>query len=261
MVAGVAMGLILEPSGEYVVLTDILGSEDALGDMDFKVAGDEHSISAFQLDIKVEGITLDIMKAALAAAKEGRMTVLRAMTGCDPPPRKSLSTYAPRIKKIGIPADKVGMVIGPGGKTIRSIEESTGAELDVDGDNCRVYVKAYSDTALNAAVKVIEGMTQEMEVGLVFKGAKVVGVVPFGAFVEIAPGRDGLVHVSEWEVGRVKDMTTVVKEGDLVDVQVIEIGDNGKVKLSRRVLMSGGGGNGSEEKEKENVAPAGGGRK
>lgn len=256
------MGLILEPSGEYVVLTDILGSEDALGDMDFKVAGDEHSISAFQLDIKVEGITLDIMKAALAAAKKGRTTVLQAMGGCDPPPRKCLSTYAPRIKKIGIPADKVGMVIGPGGKTIRSIEESTGAELDVDGDNCRVYVKAYSDTALNAAVKVIEDMTQEMEVGLVFKGAKVVGVVPFGAFVEIAPGRDGLVHVSEWEVGRVKDMTAVVKEGDLVDVQVIEIADNGKVKLSRRVLMSGnnnGNGNGSEEKE--NVAPAGGARK
>ena len=237
MVAGVAMGLILEPSGEFQVLTDILGSEDALGDMDFKVAGDEEKISAFQLDIKVEGITLDIMKAALVAARKGRQTVLSAMADCNPPPRRSLSVYAPRIMKVTVPADKVGMLIGSGGKTIRSIEEVSGAQLDVDGDNQVAYVKAYSDDSMAKAMTLVRGIIVDPEVGMVLRQVKVVSVQPFGAFVELAPSKDGLVHISEWDVSRIANMADVVKEGDLVDVKVLEVADNGKVKLSRKTML------------------------
>lgn len=246
MVAGVAMGLILEPDGSFAVLTDILGSEDALGDMDFKVAGNDQGITAFQMDIKVEGITLEIMKEALEAANKGRRHILQTMDACSPPPRRALAPHAPRIRSIMVPVDKLGMVIGSGGRTVRSIEDSTGVELQIEQTG-EVWLKGPSDQALEEAVKAIEVLVYDPEPGRIYRQAKVVQVAPFGAFVELTPKRDGLLHVSEWGVERTPSITEVVKEGDLVDVMVLEVAEGtGKIRLSRKAVLLLDGGEVSE---------------
>jgi polyribonucleotide nucleotidyltransferase len=237
MVAGVAMGLILEPDGQFVVLTDILGSEDALGDMDFKVAGDESGITAFQMDIKVEGITLDIMERALEAAGEGRRRILGEMERCDPPPRRDLAPHAPRIRSVMVPVEKLGVVIGTGGRTVRSIQELTGVELQVEQTG-EVRLKGPSEAALDAAALMVDSLVCDPAPGRVYRNARVVQVMPFGAFVELAPKRDGLLHVSEWDGTRTPNIADVVKEGDLVDVMVLQVEEkNGKIKLSRKAVL------------------------
>lgn len=237
MVAGVAMGLILEPDGSFVVLTDILGSEDALGDMDFKVAGDDNGVTAFQMDIKVEGITLEIMAQALSQAKQGRKHILAEMQKCDPPPRKELSPYSPRISFMTIPVDKIGTVIGAGGRTARSIQDETGVELNFDQDG-ELQLKGPDDASLKLASEMVLNLITDPEPGRVYRNAKVVQVTSFGAFVEIAPKKDGLLHVSEWDFKRTASISDVVQEGDTVDVMVIEVsGSNGKIKLSRKAVL------------------------
>ena len=236
-IAGVAMGLVLEPDGRFAVLTDILGSEDALGDMDFKVAGDADGITAFQMDIKVEGITLPIMESALQAAGEGRRHILGEMAKCSPPPRGALSAFAPRIRSMKIPVEKIGAVIGSGGRTARAIQESTGVEIQIEQDG-EVFLKGPSDEALVAAEESVRALAFDPETGRVYRGARVVQVAPFGAFVEVAPKRDGLLHVSEWDVTRTASIADVVKEGDLVDVMVMEVAEGtGKIKLSRKAVL------------------------
>jgi polyribonucleotide nucleotidyltransferase len=237
MVAGVAMGLILEPDGSFVVLTDILGSEDALGDMDFKVAGDDNGVTAFQMDIKVEGITIEIMAQALSQAKEGRKHILAEMKKCHPPPRKELSQYSPRISFMTIPVDKIGTVIGAGGRTARSIQDETGVELNFDQDG-ELQLKGPNDASLQLASEMVLNLITDPEPGRVYRNAKVVQVTNFGAFVEIAPKKDGLLHVSEWDFKRTASISDVVKEGDIVDVMVLEVsGSNGKIKLSRKAVL------------------------
>lgn len=236
-IAGVAMGLVLEPDGRFVVLTDILGSEDALGDMDFKVAGDDTGITAFQMDIKVEGITLPIMESALQAAGAGRRHILGEMAKCSPPPRGGLSQFAPRIRTLMIPVEKIGAVIGSGGRTARAIQEVTGVEIQIEQTG-EVFLKGPSDEALVAAEESVRALAFDPEVGRVYRCARVVQVAPFGAFVEVAPKRDGLLHVSEWDVSRTASIADVVKEGDLVDVMVLEVAEgSGKIKLSRKAVL------------------------
>lgn len=231
------MGLVLEPNGDFAVLTDILGSEDALGDMDFKVAGDEHGITAFQMDIKVEGITIDIMKAALAQAGAGRRHILEEMRRCSPPPRSALSVHAPRIRSMSIPVEKIGMVIGSGGRTARTIQDATGAELQIEQSG-ELWLKSHDDASIEKAMEMIEGLVFDPEPGRVYRNARVVSVTTFGAFVEVQPKRDGLLHVSEWDFGHTKSISDVVKEGDLVDVMVLEVVEgSGKIKLSRKAVL------------------------
>ncbi|PSC72537.1 putative polyribonucleotide nucleotidyltransferase chloroplastic [Micractinium conductrix] len=237
MVAGVAMGLILEEDGRFAVLTDILGSEDALGDMDFKVAGDEDGITAFQMDIKVEGITLEIMQKALQAAAAGRRHILGEMRKCAPEPRGQLSPYAPRIRQLQLPLDKIGVAIGPGGRTIKLIQETTGVEVQIDGESGAVTLKGDTEEACAAAQQLIESTVADPEVGKIYRGCRVTQVMPFGAFVEVLPKREGLLHVSEWGAGRVQSISEVVKEGDSVDVMVMELQDAAKFKLSRRAVL------------------------
>ncbi|KAI8473323.1 MAG: chloroplast polyribonucleotide phosphorylase [Monoraphidium minutum] len=240
-VAGIAMGLILEPDGSFQVLSDILGSEDALGDMDFKVAGGRSGVSAFQMDIKVEGITLDIMRKAMAQAGEGRAHILKEMECCSPPPRRDLSTHAPVITMMRIDRSKIGALIGPGGKNIKAVGEASGATLEVD-DNGDVWVSAPSRAAAQAAQDMVLAMTTSVEVGAIFRRAAlesrpVVGVMPFGAFVEIAPGRQGLVHVSEYDRTPVADMARVAVVGDTMDVMMMGKTPDGKIKLSRKAVL------------------------
>ncbi|KAL4447781.1 hypothetical protein ABPG75_005000 [Micractinium tetrahymenae] len=262
MVAGVAMGLILESDGRFVVLTDILGSEDALGDMDFKVAGDEQGITAFQMDIKVEGITLEIMQQALAAAGKGRRHILAEMAKCSPPPRGELSQYAPRIRTVQVPMEKVGMAIGPGGRTIKQIEEATGVDLQIDGNSGAATLKGDTQEALERAVAMLESIIADPEVGKIYRGCRVTQVMPFGTFVEVLPKREGLLHVSEWGYQHVRAVSEVVKEGDLVDVMVMELQDGGKFKLSRKAVLQADGvapPPPSEQKQQQRRGGGGGG--
>lgn len=233
-VAGIAMGLILD-GNDFVILSDILGSEDALGDMDFKVAGNEHGITAFQLDIKVEGINHNIMQAALAQAKQGRLHILKKMTDAVPEVNKHLSKYAPHIEAIQIKPSKIGVVIGPGGKQIRAITEETGVEVDID-DSGIINIVATDRDSLEQAKQIIHDLTAEVEVGKVYKG-KIVSIVPFGIFVRIF-SQEGLCHISEISTARIKDINEVVKEGDTIEVKVLEINDRGQIKLSRKAVLT-----------------------
>ncbi|HEU5098820.1 MAG TPA: polyribonucleotide nucleotidyltransferase, partial [Roseiflexaceae bacterium] len=236
-VAGVAMGLITKDD-KWQVLTDIQGIEDHLGDMDFKVAGTTEGITGLQMDIKTTGITYDIMREAFAQAREGRLHILNKMTAVMPAPRQELSTFAPRIITLQINPEKIGALIGPGGKTIRSITESTGATIDVEDDG-RVFVATADGEAAKQAVAMIEALTREIKVGEVFLG-KVVRIMPFGAFVNLVPGKDGMVHVSELDTQRVENVEDVVKLGDEVNVMVIGVEPGtGKVSLSRRAILTG----------------------
>lgn len=232
-ISGIAMGLILE--GEhYAILSDILGAEDALGDMDFKVAGDANGITAFQLDIKVEGINKNIMKVALAQAKQGRLHILNKMLEACPKPKEQLSVYAPRIETMQVKPSKIAIIIGPGGKQIRAIVEQTGAQIDIN-DSGLVSISATSTESMEKAKKIIFNLTAEVEVGKVYTG-RVVSVVTFGCFVEIF-GKEGLCHISELSHSRVQNVTDVCKEGDMLEVKVLEVNDRGQIKLSHKAVL------------------------
>ena len=232
-IAGIAMGLILE-GDNYAILSDILGAEDALGDMDFKIAGNAEGITAFQLDIKIEGITHQIMKVALAQAKEGRIHILQKMLAACPKANEQLSRYAPRIETMQIKPSKIGTVIGPGGKQIRAIIETTGVQIDINDDGL-VSISSTSPEAMQKAKDIVFNLTAELEVGKVYHG-KVVSIVPFGAFVEIF-GKESLCHISELAHHRVQNVTDVVKEGDMIDVKVLEVNDRGQFKLSHKATL------------------------
>ncbi len=232
-IAGIAMGLILE-GDNYAILSDILGVEDALGDMDFKLAGDAEGITAFQLDIKVEGINKHIMQAALAQAKQGRLHILSKMLEVCPKSKANLSSYAPRIEMIYIKPSKIGTVIGPSGKQIRAIIEETGVQIDID-DTGRISIASNNHDSMERAKEIIHNLTADVEIGKVYKG-KVVSTVAFGAFVEIF-GKEGLCHISELSHARIQNVQDVVKVGDYLEVKVIDVNDRGQIKLSHKALL------------------------
>jgi len=233
-VAGIAMGLIKE-GDEVRVLSDILGDEDHLGDMDFKVAGSADGITALQMDIKIGRVTRDIMRAALYQARDGRLHILKAMAATLARPRTDISSHAPRITTLKIRPDKIRDVIGPGGKVIRSIIEETGVKIDVEDDGT-VLVASTDGASMQRAIDLIRGITAEAEVGKIYNGT-VKKIVDFGAFVEILPGTDGLLHISQIGPGRVKSVSDVLKEGDHITVKVLEVDKQGKIRLSRKELL------------------------
>ncbi|HEU4562989.1 MAG TPA: polyribonucleotide nucleotidyltransferase, partial [Gemmatimonadaceae bacterium] len=233
-VAGVAMGLIKE-GDRYAILTDILGTEDHLGDMDFKVAGTEQGITSIQMDIKIEGLDLTIMREALAQAREGRLHILGEMRKALPAPRPELSPYAPRIETLQISPEKIGDLIGPKGKTIRGIQDETGAEINVD-DSGLVTIAAVGGEAMERARGMVKALTQEPEIGATYEGT-VVSTTAFGAFVEILPGTEGLVHISELQHGRTEKTEDVVKKGDRITVKLLDRDERGRLRLSRKALL------------------------
>lgn len=236
-VAGVAMGLVKD--GDYfTILTDIQGLEDALGDMDFKVAGTKNGITAIQMDIKIDGINKEIFKQALAQAKRGREHIMGIMLDCISEPRKELSKYAPKITTIHVDPEKISKIIGPGGKTIKKIVEETGAKIDIEEDG-RVYIAAVNSEEAAKAIDMINGITAEAEVGKVYTG-KVTRLMAFGAFVEILPGKEGLVHISQLSTERVNKVEDVVSVGDEIVVKVTEIDQKGRINLSRKAVLAGG---------------------
>jgi len=272
-VAGISIGMVHDEDDpdRYVLLTDIMGEEDFHGDMDFKVAGTAKGITGIQLDMKARGIVHERMRATLQQAKEARRVLLETITGAIPEPRAELSEYAPRLLILRIETDKIGKVIGPGGKTINRIQEETGATIDVENDGT-IYIGCADAGGAEAAKAEIEGLTAEAEMGKIYTG-KVVSITDFGAFIEILPGQDGLCHVSELSSDYVKKVTDVVNLGDTIDVKVINIDDQGRVKLSRKVLLgekdgegssSGGGqpsgGGHSRHKRRKHGGSRGGGR-
>jgi polyribonucleotide nucleotidyltransferase len=232
-VAGVAMGLIKE-GDQYAVLTDILGDEDHLGDMDFKVAGTPEGITALQMDIKIDGITREIMETALSQAKGGRMHILGEMAKAISSPREEMSEHAPRILTIKIPTDKIRDVIGKGGATIRSICEETDTQIDIDDDGT-VKIASTDNAMGQEALRRVEEITADVEVGKIYEG-RVVKLMDFGAFVNILPGRDGLVHISQISQKRVENVSDVLKEGDVVRVKVLEVDKQGRIRLSIKAL-------------------------
>jgi len=273
-VAGVAMGLIKEGK-KYAILTDILGTEDHLGDMDFKVAGSRNGITSIQMDIKIEGLDLNIMKEALAQAKEGRLHILGEMDKALPSVRADLSAYAPRIVTMNISPEKIGDLIGPKGKTIRGIQDETGAQLTVD-DNGLVTIAAVGGEAMERARQMVQALTAEPVVGETYEGM-VKTTTPFGAFVEIMPGTEGLVHISEMRHERTEKTEDVVKKGDRVKVKLIDRDERGRLRLSMKALLprpegmpepepvaAGEGGEGGERPRREGGdrggRPRGGGR-
>ncbi len=236
--AGISIGLIREED-RYVLLTDILGDEDHLGDMDFKVAGTRKGITAIQLDLKIEGLPLEIVGQVFERAKKAREHILDIMDTTLPEPRKELSQYAPKVTAIFIPKEKIGAVIGPGGRVIRSILEKTGTKIEIDDMTGKVVIAGPTFESVEEARKMVEELVEEVEVGKVYMG-KVVKTAAFGAFVEILPGKDGLVHISELANERVKNVEDVVKVGDKILVKVIGIDEMGRIRLSRKQALSGG---------------------
>jgi polyribonucleotide nucleotidyltransferase len=233
-VAGVAMGLIKE-GDRHAILTDILGTEDHLGDMDFKVAGTETGITSIQMDIKIQGLSLDLMKEALDQAKEGRLHILGEMKKALTAPRADLSMYAPRIVTVNINPEKIGELIGPKGKTIRGIQEETGAELTVD-DSGLVTIAAVGGEAMERARQMVQALTAEPVIGETYEGT-VKSTTAFGAFVEIMPGTEGLVHISELKHGRTEKTEDVVSKGDRVKVKLLERDERGRLRLSMKALV------------------------
>lgn len=233
-VSGVAMGLVKD-GDHYTILTDIQGLEDALGDMDFKVAGTENGITAIQMDIKIHGISRDILQSALDQAKEGRSFILGKMLATLDHTRQELSQYAPRIIQLTISPDKIREVIGPGGKMIKKIVEESGAKIDIEDDG-RIFIAAVNPESGKKAQTMIENLTKEVEVGEVYTG-KVTRLMTFGAFVELLPGKEGLVHISQLALERVEKVEDVVKVGDEITVKVVEIDRQGRINLSRKELL------------------------
>lgn len=231
--AGIAMGLILEDK-RFAVLSDILGDEDHLGDMDFKVAGTEQGITSLQMDIKIEGITEEIMKVALGQAKDGRIYILGEMSKALTNARAELGEYAPRIETFKIATDKIREVIGTGGKVIREIVEKTGAKVNIEDDGT-VKVASSDGEAMKAAIKWIKSIASDPEVGQIYDGT-VVKVMEFGAFVNFFGSKDGLVHISQLASARVQKTSDVVKEGDKVKVKLLGFDDRGKTRLSMKVV-------------------------
>jgi polyribonucleotide nucleotidyltransferase len=233
-VAGVAMGLIKE-GDKVAILSDILGDEDHLGDMDFKVAGTAEGITALQMDIKIGGITREIMNQALHQAREARLHILGKMNEVIAQPRSELKENAPKIITLTINPDKIREVIGPGGKTVKNIVAVTGAKVDIEDDG-RIHIASPDAIAANLAIKMIQDITQEAEIGKLYRG-KVRKIVDFGAFVEILPGTDGLIHISELDKQRVKKVTDILQEGDEVLVKVLDVDRQGKIRLSRKAAL------------------------
>ena len=228
-VAGIAMGLVTD-GDKYRVLTDIMGSEDHFGDMDFKAAGTAEGLTALQMDIKVGGLSIQIIQDALEKAKAARLKILDIMNKAIAQPKAELSSFAPRIEVVTIPQDKIGALIGPGGKNIRRIIDESQAEIEVDDDG-RVFISSDNPDSMAIAREMVESLTAEVEVGKVYNG-KVVKIAKFGAFVELIPGKDGLLHISQISKKRVEKVEDVLKEGDPVKVKVLEVDSQGKVSLS-----------------------------
>jgi polyribonucleotide nucleotidyltransferase len=236
-VSGVAMGLVTDDQGRHAVLTDIQGIEDALGDMDLKLAGTENGITGFQMDLKLGGVSYEILQEAFEQAREARAFILARMLEAIPQSRSVLSGYAPRILTVHINPEKIGAVIGPGGKVIRGITDATGAQIDIEDDGSVLIYSANAASAEEARSRV-EAIAKDVEVGQRYNG-KVVRIMPYGAFVELLPGKDGLVHISELAEGRVERVEDVVQEGDPLEVLVTDVDRNGKVSLSHRAILTG----------------------
>jgi polyribonucleotide nucleotidyltransferase len=250
-VAGISCGLVTEftPDGQLVrqsLLTDILGTEDHFGDMDFKLCGTDTGVTGFQLDLKLAGIPLELMEQTVYRTRDARMRVLEVMNNCLSAPRSEMSQYAPRIETVKIPVDKIGLLIGPGGKTIKGIVAETGAEINIDDDGS-VHIYSNNGDSLRRAKEIITGMTKEISIGDLYQGT-VVSIKEFGAFVEVLPGKDGLVHISELADFRVNKVEDVVRVGDAVWVKCIGVDDKGRVKLSRKAAM--------KDRDQEAAAPA-----
>jgi polyribonucleotide nucleotidyltransferase len=233
-VAGIAMGLVKE-GDRYGILTDIMGTEDHYGDMDFKVAGTEKGVSALQMDIKITGVSTDIMRVALSQAKEARLFVLAKMREAIERPRPELSPHAPRFVTIKIRPEKIREIIGPGGKVVRGIQEQTGTKIDIEDDG-RVTVFSSDAASVQRAIGMIQDITREVEVDRIYVG-KVKKIVEFGAFVEVIPNTEGLLHISQIADSRIRSVQDVLSEGDEVAVKVIEVDGNGKMRLSRKIAL------------------------
>jgi polyribonucleotide nucleotidyltransferase len=235
-VAGVAMGLIKEGE-QFAILSDIQGLEDFLGDMDFKVAGTTQGITALQMDIKIKGIPQDIMRQALEQARVGRLHILDKMMETLPAPRPELKSHAPRITVVKIPIEKIGAVIGPGGKTVRALQEETGARIDIQEDGS-IFIAATDGDAERSAREQIEALTETPKIGHIYTG-RVVRTTDFGAFIEILPNTDGMVHISQLDSEHVKSVTDVVRVGDEVTVMITDIDPTGRIRLSRQAVLEG----------------------
>ena len=233
--AGISVGRFSDDSGKIVHVTDIIGEEDFFGDMDFKVSGTREGITGIQLDLKARGLWFEEIKTIFAQAREGRLQIIETMEGILAKPREETSEFAPKLVQIMIDPDKIGKLIGPGGKTIRSIQERTGATVDVDNDGT-VTIAATGGSAGKMALAEVEALCAEIKVGTIFEG-KVVSTKDFGAFVELVPGTDGMCHISELDNGFVKNVSDVVKVGDMIKVKVINVDDSGRIKLSRKALL------------------------
>ncbi len=234
-VAGISVGLVFESDENWMLLTDILGSEDHFGDMDFKIAGTQNGITGIQLDLKIGGISEEIIKATLTQSRDARIEILRSMLSTISRPREEISEYAPRLLTTKIPPDKIGILIGPGGKNIRGIQESTGAVIEVNDDGVVTIASSNAEWA-NKAMEAVESVTASVQIGKIYEG-RVTSVKDFGAFVEILPGRDGLCHISELDDGYVSSVTDVCNVGDSLRVLVIDVDDHDRVKLSRKRAM------------------------
>ncbi len=234
-VAGISVGLIKE-GGQNLLLTDIIGLEDHFGDMDFKVAGTEKGVNAIQLDLKLPGLEPEVLRAALERARETRMTILDIMSSAIPRPRPELSRYAPKVVSFPVPYDKIGDIIGSGGRTIRSIQDATGTKIEINDTESRVMIAGDDMEKVHEAKRIVESIIREPEIGEVYR-AKVVKITPFGAFVEIAPKKEALLHISDITWERIPSVEDVLKVGDVVEVKVTEIDPAGKIKVSRKALL------------------------
>jgi polyribonucleotide nucleotidyltransferase len=258
-VAGVAMGLVLGDDGRYAIMTDILGMEDHLGDMDFKVAGTTKGITALQMDIKVGGLSFEILSKALEQARQARLFILDKMLEVIPAPRPELKPHAPRITIMQIPTEKIGAVIGPGGKTIRSIQDETNTRIDIQEDGS-IYIASTDGEGERLARERITTLTEEAEIGRIYTG-RVVRVTDFGAFVEILPNTDGLVHISQLDSERVNRVEDVVREGDEITVMVTDIDPAGKIRLSRQAVLEGWTAEEAQQRDRPGGSRRSGGRR
>jgi polyribonucleotide nucleotidyltransferase len=256
-VAGIAMGVITE-GDRWAVLTDIQGMEDHLGDMDFKVAGSREGITALQMDMKIKGLGYDVLGQALTQARAGRIHILAKMEETIAESRTEMSPYAPRITTLHVDSDKIGKIIGPGGKMIRKIQEECEVEIDIEDDGT-VYIAAIDSLGAQKAIEMIESLTEEAEIGKIYVG-KVVRTESYGAFVEILPGVDGMVHISQLADYRVPSVEDVVRVGDEVMVMVIDIDEGGKIKLSRQAVLEGWTAEEARERDRKGSPAGGGGR-